>query len=300
MNDLAKRHLSPARPPIAGSLAVLLVAMVSIQIGASLAKGLFPAVGAQGATALRLAFSALVMTLVGKPWRVRLTRTNLTPLLLYGLSLGVMNLCFYMALRTVPLGVAVALEFLGPLGVAVATSRKARDFVWVALAATGVVVLSPVSPFNASLDVAGAAFALSAGGCWALYIVFGAKAGEQHGGRTVAVGSLVAAAVAVPFGVAHAGLRLLDPALLPLGIGVAILSSALPYSLEMIALRRLPARTFGICMSAEPALAALSGFVFLDEHLGPAQLLGVSAIIAASIGAVFTARTVMDHPDQTP
>ncbi len=274
--------------------------MVSIQIGASLAKGLFPFVGAQGATALRLAFSALVMTVVGKPWRVRLSRSNTVPLLLYGLSLGVMNLCFYMALRTVPLGVAVALEFLGPLGVAVATSRKARDFVWVGLAAAGVVVLSPVSPLSASLDVAGAGFALAAGGCWALYILFGAKAGDQHGGQTVAVGSLIAAAVAVPFGVAHAGVRLLDPSLLPLGIGVAVMSSALPYSLEMIALRRLPARTFGICMSAEPALAALSGFVFLGEHLGPAQLLGISAIIAASFGAVLTASAVINHPDQTP
>ena len=274
--------------------------MVSIQIGASLAKGLFPFVGAQGATALRLAFSALVMTVVGKPWRVRLSRSNTVPLLLYGLSLGVMNLCFYMALRTVPLGVAVALEFLGPLGVAVATSRKARDFVWVGLAAAGVVVLSPVSPLSASLDVAGAGFALAAGGCWALYILVGAKAGDQHGGQTVAVGSLIAAAVAVPFGVAHAGVRLLDPSLLPLGIGVAVMSSALPYSLEMIALRRLPARTFGICMSAEPALAALSGFVFLGEHLGPAQLLGISAIIAASFGAVLTASAVINHPDQTP
>lgn len=274
--------------------------MVSIQIGASLAKGLFPAVGAQGATALRLAFSALVMTAVGRPWRVRLTRNNVTPLLLYGLSLGVMNLCFYMALRTIPLGVAVALEFLGPLGVAVATSRKARDFIWVALAATGVVVLSPVSPLSASLDVTGAAYALAAGACWALYIVFGAKAGDLHGGQTVAVGSLVAAAVAVPFGVAHAGARLLDPALLPIAIGVAVLSSALPYSLEMVALRQLPARTFGICMSAEPALAALSGFVFLGEHLGAAQLIGIGAIIAASIGAVLTARTVIDHADQTP
>ena len=274
-------------------IALLLVAMVSIQSGASLAKHLFPAVGATGATALRLALATLLLVAVFRPWRMRVQRHQWPALLAYGISLGLMNLMFYKSLETVPLGIAIALEFTGPLAVALFGSRHLRDVVWVALAVLGLVLLVPEQGTQA-LDPVGAVDALGAGTCWALYIVFGQKAGNDHGPQTVALGTSIAALVAVPFGVAHAGTALLSPALLPIAFGVALLSTALPYSLEMVALTKLPTRTFGMLMSLEPAIGALCGLLFLHEQLTLLQWLAIGAIIVASAGAAMTARPPVD------
>ena len=254
-----------------------------------MAKTLFPLVGAQGTTSLRLVFASIILLLILRPWRVRLTAKSLRTVVIYGIALGGMNFLFYMSLRSVPLGIAVALEFTGPLAVALFSSRKPLDFVWVALAATGLLLLIPTGQESASLDVTGVAYALGAGICWAGYIVFGQKAGEDNGIQTAALGVLIAAIFIAPIGAVHAGSALLDIGLIPTAIGVAILSTALPYSLEMVALTRMPARTFGTLASIEPAFGALSGMLFLHEHLSLTQWLAIAAIIMASAGATLTA-----------
>lgn len=271
-------------------IALLLIAMASIQTGASLAKGMFPLIGAQGTTALRLIFASVFMLILLRPWRARLTWKTLQTVMIYGVALGCMNLLFYMSLRTVPLGIAVALEFTGPLAVAILASRKAMDFVWVALAVFGLLLLIPLGDAQAGIDPVGVCYALGAGVCWALYILYGQKAGADNGVQTAALGVMIAAVFIAPVGIVHAGTALLDLALIPTAIAVAILSTALPYSLEMVALTRLPARTFGTLMSMEPAIGALSGLVFLHEVLSPTQWLAIGAIIMASVGATLTIR----------
>ncbi|MDF7761288.1 threonine/homoserine exporter RhtA [Kosakonia cowanii] len=280
----------PRKLPVWVPVIILLIAMTSIQGGASLAKSLFPLVGAPGVTALRLALGTLILVIVFKPWRLRFTREQRLPLLFYGLSLGAMNYMFYLAIQTVPLGVAVALEFTGPLAVALFGSRRAVDFIWVILAVLGLWYLLPLGQDVAQVDLTGAAFALGAGACWAIYILTGQRAGEDHGPATVALGSLIAAIIFVPLGAFQAGDVLWHWSILPLGIAVAILSTALPYSLEMIALTRLPTRTFGTLMSMEPALAAVSGMVFLGETLALQQVLALMAIVIASMGSTLTLR----------
>ncbi|MEX5560244.1 threonine/homoserine exporter RhtA [Pseudomonas rhodesiae] len=269
---------------------LLLIAMASIQTGASLAKSMFPIVGAQGTTTVRLIFASVIMLLLLRPWRARLTAKSLRTVIIYGMALGGMNFLFYMSLRSVPLGVAVALEFTGPLAVAIYTSRRAVDFLWIALAIVGLLLLIPLGEASHGIDLLGAGYALGAGICWALYILFGQKAGNDNGVQTAALGVLIAALFVAPIGIVHAGTALLTPALIPIGIGVAILSTALPYTLEMIALTRLPARTFGTLMSIEPAFGALSGLFFLQEHLSIAQWMAITCIILASIGATLTMR----------
>ena len=271
-------------------LAALLVAMVSVQTGAALVKGLFPRVGVAGATTLRLALASLMLLAVWRPWR-RLPKARETrSLLVYGVAMGVMNLCFYSALARIPLGIAVALEFTGPLAVAMAASRRAVDFVWIALAALGLVALLPLGLGHAPLSPSGVAFALAAGACWALYIVFGQKAGALHGGMSAALGTVIGAIVITPVGLIQASAALFDPTIWPIACGVALLSSALPYSLEMFALTRLPTRTFGVLMSAEPALGALSGWCFLHESLSLVQWAAVASIMLASAGSAVTSR----------
>ena len=283
-------------PSLLMPVSLLLVAMFSIQLGASLAKSLFPEVGALGATSLRLGFGTLLLWLVMRPWRMPWRTLPWKVLLGYGVSLGVMNALFYLSLETVPLGIAIALEFTGPLGLALFASRRPRDVAWVVLAVAGLLMLVPWSSQQSALDPRGVAYALGAGLCWALYIVFGQKAGANHGAQTVALGAAIAAVVAVPWGVMASGMDLLAPALLPLGLGVAILSMALPYSLEMVALTRLPVSTFGMLMSLEPAIGALCGFVFLHEHLGALQWLAIVAVVIASAGATLGAKAVPAVP----
>ncbi|EOB9997312.1 threonine/homoserine exporter RhtA [Cronobacter sakazakii] len=280
----------PRKTPLWLPVIVLIVAMASIQSGASLAKSLFPVVGAPGVTALRLALGTLILAVVFKPWRLRFTRSQRMPLLIYGLALGAMNYLFYLSIRTVPLGIAVALEFTGPLAVALFGSRRPVDFLWVALAVLGLWFLLPLGQDVTHVDPLGAACALGAGVCWAIYIIAGQKAGAEHGPATVALGSLIAAIVFVPIGTAAAGEALWHWSVLPAGIGIAILSTALPYSLEMTALTRLPTRTFGTLMSMEPALAAFTGMIFLGETLTLVQWLALLSIIIASVGSTLTLR----------
>lgn len=278
------------KTPVWLPIVVLLIAMCSIQGGASLAKSLFPLTGAPGVTALRLALGTLMLVVVFKPWRLRFTREQRLPLLTYGISLGAMNYMFYLAIQTVPLGIAVALEFVGPLSVALFGSRRAVDFLWVILAVLGLWYLLPLGDNVSHVDLTGAALALGAGACWAIYIISGHKAGEEHGPATVALGSLIASVIFVPVGVLQAGDLLWHWSVLPLGIAVALLSTALPYSLEMIALARLPTRTFGTLMSMEPALAALSGMIFLGETLNFQQVAALMCIVIASVGSTLTLR----------
>ena len=269
---------------------LLLIAMASIQSGASLAKSMFPVVGAQGTTTMRLIFASIIMLLILRPWRAKLTAKSLKTVIVYGIALGGMNLLFYMSLRSVPLGIAVALEFTGPLAVAIYSSRKAIDFVWIGLAITGLLLLIPLGESAQGIDLVGACYALGAGVCWALYILFGQKAGADNGVQTAALGVIIAALFIAPVGIVHAGSALLTPALIPIAIGVAILSTALPYTLEMIALTRMPTRTFGTLMSIEPAFGALSGLLFLHEVLSVTQWIAILCIIMASVGATLTMR----------
>ncbi len=275
---------------MAAPIAVLIAAMFCFQLGAVLAKGLFPAVGSAGTTALRMALASFMLLAVWRPWRIRPSASELKIIVAYGLSMGCMNFSFYQSLRSIPLGIAVALEFAGPLGLAMAASRRAVDFIWILMAALGLLALLPVGWGSAPLDTGGVAWALAAGGFWALYIYFGRKAGAAHGGQTTAIGMVVGALVIVPIGVAQAGSRLFAPSLLPAAFGVALLSSALPYSLEMLAMPRLPTRTVGVLMSLDPALGALSGLCFLGERLSLLQWAAIVSIMAASAGSAATSR----------
>ncbi|MGN6320337.1 MAG: threonine/homoserine exporter RhtA [Dyella sp.] len=285
--------------PLLLAVGVLLIAMASYQCGAAIAKHLFPAVGAQGATAYRLGLGALVLLVLRRPWRMRRESGDWRALWGYGLSIGVMNLVFYLALNRIPLGIAVALEFTGPLALALFHSRRWVDVVWVALVAIGLVLLMPPGSTTTHLDPIGVVYALSAGVCWALYIVLGKKAGAKYGTDAVAWGTSIAALFAMPIGIAHAGQALFSLPLLPLALGLAILSSALPFTLEMIAMTRLPARTFGTLLSLEPAFAAMAGMIFLNEHLSTLQWSAIVAIIVASAGTVLSARQVVAEPLMT-
>ncbi|MCK7003411.1 threonine/homoserine exporter RhtA [Enterobacter kobei] len=271
-------------------VAVILIAMLSIQSGASLAKSLFPLVGAPGVTALRIVLGTAILVAIFKPWRLRFKKEQRLPLLFYGLSLGAMNYMFYLSIQTIPLGIAVALEFTGPLAVALFSSRRPVDFIWVVLAVLGLWFLLPLGQNVTEIDLTGAALALGAGACWAVYILTGQRAGEEHGPATVALGSVIAAIVFVPIGMAQATASIWQWSVMPIGLAVAVLSTALPYSLEMIALTRLPTRIFGTLMSMEPALAAISGMVFLGETLTLTQTLALCSIIAASMGSTLTMR----------
>ena len=247
-------------------MAMVIGAIVSVQTGAAFATELFDEVGPVGTVMLRLAFAALLLVAIWRPSLAALRGAHASDVLAFGIVLAGMNTSFYLALDRIPLGIAVTLEFVGPLGVAFAASRQRADFVWAGLAAAGIVLLSP--SLGDGLDALGAGLALLAGAFWGAYIVLSARIGRAFsGGDGLALAMLVAAAVLLIPGVAAAGDDLLDPTVLGVGLAVAVLSSALPYSLELEALRRLPQGTFGVLMSLEPAVAALVGFVGLDQGL---------------------------------
>ena len=269
----------------------VLGSVTALGVGTSWAKqALFPVVGAQGTTAVRGGLSALLMLMLWRPWRWRLSRADAQAVALYGAALGAMNLMFYLSLQTLPFGLAVAIEFAGPLTVAIWSSRRAVDFVWVALAIAGLALLLPLGLSGSTLDPLGVLYAVGAAVFWALYIVFGKRAGHLHAGQSVSLGLLVAALVVVPVGVAHAGAALLSPSVLLVGVAVAAISSALPISLEMMALKRLPKEAFGIMISMEPAVAALLALALLGERLDTVQWLAIGCIVAASMGSAATAR----------
>ncbi len=272
-------------------LLTVLIAICSLQYGSSLAKGLFPVIGAPGAAAIRLCLASLIMLLMWRPWHMKLNRKTYQAVSIYGASLGLMNLLFYLALARIPLGVAVALEFTGPLAIALLNSKKPVDFLWATLAALGIFLLLPLEKSSHSLDLLGILFALAAGLCWAGYIHFGKRAVEnQHEGVISSLGMTVAALIVLPLGMSLSDVNIFNPSILPLALLVAILSSALPYSLEMMALKKLSAKTFGILMSLEPAWASLMGLIFLKELLTPKEMVAIAAIVAASLGGTLTDR----------
>lgn len=264
----------------------LLGSMLSFCFGASFAKSLFPAVGAPGAIAYRVGFSVPILLVAFRPWRAPLSRSDLLATMRYGAALGIMNISFYMALRTIPLGVGIAIEFLGPLTVSVLNSRRPSQFAVLGLAVAGLAMLLPLRRMDHALDPAGVGFALCAALCWALYIVFGKRTAHMPGGQAVALGMVTAAVIVVPIGVYTAGSKLLVPSLAATGLMIAILSSAVPYSLEMIALKRMPAYRYGVLVSGDPAIAALVGWLVLAERLTAMQGIAIGLIVIASIGSV--------------
>lgn len=271
-------------------LPAVLLGILSVQGGAALAKGLFPALGPAGTVGLRIGFSALILLAVFRPRLGRLDAVQWRAVIAYGVVLGIMNMLFYASLDRIQLGLAVTVEFAGPLAVAVFGSRKAVDVLWVVLAGAGIALITPWTG-GGGVDPVGVALAAAAGACWAAYIVLGGRLSRRlPGGAAVAAGMLVAAVVALPVAGAMGGFAQVTAGLLAAGMGVALLSSAIPYTLEMIALRALPARTFGILMSLEPAVAALVGLVILQERLTLTQWLAVALVIAASAGSTVTSR----------
>jgi len=269
----------------------LMGSLLSLAFGTSFAKSLFPALGAEGTTAYRIVFATLILMAVFRPWRRKWFWADALPLGLYGVTLGVMNLLFYSAIKTIPFGVAIAIEFTGPLAVAVWTSKKASDWLWVALAIAGLALLLPLPGGDAAtaLDPMGVFFAFTAGICWALYIVFGQRVAMRYGSMATPMGMLAAAIVVAPIGFFHAGTAMLDPQWLVAGLAVALLSSAIPYALEMFSLNHLPKNTFSILLSLEPAVGALAGWLVLAERLTLSQGLAIALVMAASMGTAWSA-----------
>jgi inner membrane transporter RhtA len=270
----------------ARGIALVLAAIGTLQVGAAFAVTLFDEVGPAGASFLRLGIAALVLLAWWRP-RVRgHAREDLALAVAFGLALATMNWAIYGAMDRIPIGVAVTIEFAGPLGLAVALSRRALDLVWVALAAAGILLLT--NPFGASdLDPTGVALALLAAAAWAVYIPISARTGKVFpgGASGLALAMAVGALVVAPAGIAEGGTRLLEPALLASGAVVALASSVIPYSLELESLRRIPARVFGVLMSLEPAVAALAGFVVLGQDLAARDWAAIALVVIASAGA---------------
>ena len=266
-------------------LLATLSAMACFQIGAACAKSLFPVIGPQGAAALRLSLGAVMLLVIVRPWRSWPRRAPILALLGLGAATAGAVLMFYLAQSRLPLGVAIALQFLGPLTVAIVGTRRPIDLVWAALAAAGVWWLVGSGAHASAIDLVGVAFALCAAVAWATYILCGRIASAAFGGSTGALASSIAAVLVAPFGVAQAGTALLSPALLPMALLVALLSTVIPFSLELYALPRLPARTFATFTSLEPAFGVMSGWVLLGQHLAITQIAGVAVVITAAAGA---------------
>jgi inner membrane transporter RhtA len=276
-------------------VAALMVSLITLCAGTSLAKGLFPFVGAEGTTTYRLVFSTLLLMAFWRPWRRAWTWADAPILVVFGATLGLMNLLFYNAIKTVPFGLAIAVEFTGPLAVALWSSKKPLDFVWIVLAVAGMGLILPLGNASgadmqaAAIDPVGIAFALGAGACWAVYIVVGQRVADRIGAFATPMGMMVAALLVTPVGISVAGSSLLNPEWMLAGLGIALLSSAIPYSLEMYSLKHLPKQTFSILLSLEPAVGALAGWLVLSEQLSTQQLGAIGLIMAASMGSAMTA-----------
>ncbi|ACL62659.1 EamA family transporter [Methylobacterium nodulans] len=269
----------------------LLGSMIAQLSAGALSKSLFPSVGASGVTTLRTAFAAGILLAIWRPWRLPLTVREAWIIGIYGAALGLMNLLFFLSIESIPVGISVSIQFLGPLGVALLTSRRITDFVWIFLAVSGLFLLLPVQG-TIALDLNGVAYACAGGLCWALYILFGRRAGLINGGQAVSLGMVAATIVVAPFGVASAGAGLFAAPIVIACLGIAVISSVLPYSLEMFALRRTTGQVFGILMSLQPAVGALVAFLLLQEVITIIQCLAISLIIMASVGIMFTENRV--------
>lgn len=277
--------MKPTRPlpPLSPTLLVFL-SIVSAQLGSAIAKSLFESLSPAAIVLLRVGFAAIVLMLLWRPSLTAITRNNFLALALFGLSLALMNLTFYLAIERIPIGIAVTLEFIGPLGIAIVNSRRWLDALWVFLAAIGIVLLAPIG--GLAIDPVGIGLALTAGALWATYIVLSAKVGHAFpGGTGLALAMTLGAIVLLPIGIAAGGWALLNPYFLLLGFGVALLSSALPYSLELEALRWMPMRVFGVLLSLEPVAAALMGFLILGETLELRAMVAIGLVTIAAAGA---------------
>lgn len=274
-------------------LLAILVAMACFQMGAAAAKQLYPAVGPIGAATMRLVLGAVILLAIVRPWRSWPANPPLLALLGLGASMAATLLCFYLAIEHLPLGVALSIQIMGPLILAGVESRRKLDFLWVLLAAFGVFCLVGLEPADRQIDAVGVFYAVIAAAGWAGYILFGRAAGSSFGHATAALSVSVAALIILPIGLAKVGTAMFDAALLPWALLVALLSAAIPFSLELFAMPRLPARTFAVSMSLEPAFAVLSGLLFLGEHLSLIQIAGVLLVIGASAGSVRSS----DRPD---
>jgi inner membrane transporter RhtA len=265
----------------------VLLAIISFQCGGALAKGIFPVLGSVATSALRIVLSAIILIIFNRPNIRNLTRAQWKAVALYGLTLGAMNIIFYIAIARIPLGLAVALEFIGPLVLALTGSKHIIDFLWVILAAAGIILIEPWG--NSAIDIIGVLLALLAGAFWAAYILIGGHISRiMDGSKAVAIGMIFASALALPIAIADGHLTHLGPVMFLSGLGLALLSSAIPFTLEMKAMGKIPAKTFSILMSLEPAVAALVGLVFLHEYLSLYEWLAVVLIVVASAGATLT------------
>lgn len=271
-------------PPIPA----VLLAIISVQGGAAIAKGMFPMLGSIGTVTLRIVLSAMILLLAYRPNFKRITTAQWKLVSFYGISLGAMNLTFYLSLSRIPLGLAVTLEFIGPLILAIATSKKATDLIWALMAAAGIALIAPWSG-ESNIDLLGALLALIAGGFWALYIIMGGKVSKaMDSGVAVSIGMLVASCVVLPFALTDAQIFEATPKLLAMGLAIALLSSAIPFTLEMNALKHIPAKTFSILMSLEPAAAAICGLLFLHEYLSIYEWAAIVLVVGASTGSTLT------------
>ncbi|HVA91005.1 MAG TPA: EamA family transporter [Chloroflexota bacterium] len=274
------REAAGAMPPTG----LILMSILSVQVGAALAKGLFATLGPGGTVFLRIGFAALIMLALGRP-RIRgHARADYVAMVLFGLTIAGMNLAFYSAIARIPLGIAVTLEFVGPLCVAVAGSRHRLDLLWAAFAAAGILLLAPWG--NAAIDPLGVVLALIAAGGWAAYILLNVRVGRAFPGQSgLAMAMGISCLVTLPLGISASGPLLGDPRLLAAGLGVAVLSTVIPFSLEHAALKRLPAQVFGVLMSLEPGVATLVGAIILHQALGLRALLALAGVTLASVGS---------------
>jgi inner membrane transporter RhtA len=272
-----------------GAVVLVVVAMMSLTLGATLAKTLFQTAGPGGVTVLRVGVGAALLCALWRPWLYRLSKHQLRDIALYGITLGVMNLLFYHSIARLPIGLAIAIEFLGPLAVALIYSRRKIDLLWAFFAAVGILLILPFHEFSSQTDSLGVFFALGAAAAWALYIVLGKKAGRSAStGAVTSIGMTFALLSTLPFGAQDAAAILTTPNLIPLALGMGVLSSALPYSLEMQALKRIPEKSYGLLMSLEPAIGAVIAYLLLSETLTLAQCLAVVFIILASVGSTYS------------
>lgn len=272
---------------------LIILSMLSLVTGASLAKQLFAAIGSESTSVIRLGVAALFLTILWRPWRTKLNKNQLKIIAIYGVCLGTMNFLFYMAIARLPIGIAIAIEFIGPLSVAIYLSRRAFDFLWAILAIAGIVLILPLSTAQESIDIVGVIYALGAAAAWALYVIQGKKAATAtHSGVVTSLGMTAGFIAVFPFGAKNISMIFSNSTLIYTAIGVGILSSAIPYSLEMISLKKLASKHFSLLMSMEPAIGAIAGYFYLNEQLTTLQILAIFCIITASVGSTMTASKV--------
>lgn len=285
--------------PYVQALVLLIIAMISVQSSGSLAKILFHDFPILTVAAMRLLLGALILALIFKIWQINFRQVKWQAIISYGFALAGMNALFYLSIDRLPLGIAVSFEFVGPLSVALYYARQKFDFVWVGLAILGLILLFPFDQVSEGLDLIGIGFALGAGACWAIYIVAGQKPSGISGNHTVCLGMFIGMLCLMPVALfSGLSIAVFEPSNFIYFIALAVLASALPFTLEMIALRHLTALSFGTLMSVEPAIAALSGFIFLGEQLLWNQWLALATIICASIGCTYTTQQAKNKSDK--